>query len=521
MSDREDQFRNEPEEEQDDFSSMSIDELIASTKEEIARIDRMMGTSRLPDTQEQGQEPPEQMPAGEVSLEEDAEDAAQTPPEAAQEPFEPKLPEEYADLSIDQEQPEEAEEPQHTHLAAGVKVLLYVCCVLAASVLLAVFGWRLADDVLALTKPDEEVTITVPENATISDVSRELHDKGLVEYEWLFRFYCLYSHAERKIQPGTYELNHLYDYHALVNGMTPSAGVRATTELTIPEGYECEDIFALLEEAGVASVQDLEQAAAEYEFDYEFLQDLPYGDKNRLEGYLFPDTYQFYLNDKPENVLGRFLRNFESKITDDMYAALDDLNAKLAGKMRANGFEEQEIQDAKLSFHDVMIVASLVEKETAKTSESASIASVIYNRLCSKLYPCLQIDATIQYVLDERKEVLSNADKSIISPYNTYTNAGLPAGPIANPGINSIRAALYPADTEYYFYALGSDGVHKFSKTYYEHQDFLASLEGGTTDEAQTDAAADGEANTDAADANVQTDAQTDASTDGGNANAA
>ena len=162
-----------------------------------------------------------------------------------------------------------------------------------------------------------------------------------------------------------------------------------------------------------------------------------------------------------------------------------------------------------------------MEKETAKTSESASIASVIYNRLCSKLYPCLQIDATIQYVLDERKEVLSNADKSIISPYNTYTNAGLPAGPIANPGINSIRAALYPADTEYYFYALGSDGVHKFSKTYYEHQDFLASLEGGTTDEAQTDAAADGEANTDAADANAQTDAQTDASTDGGNANAA
>lgn len=126
--------------------------------------------------------------------------------------------------------------------------------------------------------------------------------------------------------------------------------------------------------------------------------------------------------------------------------------------MRANGFEESEIESAKLSFHDVVIVASLVEKETAKTSESASIASVIYNRLCSKLYPCLQIDATIQYALDECKEVLSNADKAIISPYNTYTNAGLPAGPIANPGINSIRAALYPADTDYYFYALGEDG---------------------------------------------------------------
>ena len=297
--------------------------------------------------------------------------------------------------------------------------------------------------------------------------------------------------------------------------MTPSTGLRATTEVTIPEGYECEDIFALLEEAGVSTVSELEQAAASYEFDYSFLQDLPYGDKNRLEGYLFPDTYQFYLNDKPENVLGKFLRNFESKITDEMYAAVDELNDRLAAQMRANNFTEQEIESAKLSFHDVIIVASLVEKETAKTSESASIASVIYNRLCSKLYPCLQIDATIQYALDERKEVLSNADKAIISPYNTYTNAGLPAGPIANPGINSIRAALYPADTDYYFYALGSDGVHKFSKTYYEHQDFLASLEG----DSASDAAPDEQADAETGDASADADANGEASTDGGDAN--
>ena len=297
--------------------------------------------------------------------------------------------------------------------------------------------------------------------------------------------------------------------------MTPSTGLRATTEVTIPEGYECEDIFALLEEAGVSTVSELEQAAASYEFGYSFLQDLPYGDKNRLEGYLFPDTYQFYLNDKPENVLGKFLRNFESKITDDMYAAVDELNDRLAAQMRANNFTEQEIESAKLTFHDVIIVASLVEKETAKTSESASIASVIYNRLCSKLYPCLQIDATIQYALDERKEVLSNADKAIISPYNTYTNAGLPAGPIANPGINSIRAALYPAETDYYFYALGNDGVHKFSKTYYEHQDFLASLEG----DSASDAAPDEQADAETGDASADADANGEASTDGGNAN--
>ena len=143
--------------------------------------------------------------------------------------------------------------------------------------------------------------------------------------------------------------------------------------------------------------------------------------------------------------------------------------------------------------HDVIIVASLIEKETAKASESPSIAAVIYNRLCSKLYPCLEIDATIQYALDERKEVLSNADKGIISPYNTYKNAGLPAGPISNPGIASIRAALYPAESDDYFYALGNDGVHHFSRTYYEHQDFLEPERGrydyaDTADETAPDA---------------------------------
>ncbi|MBQ5749039.1 MAG: endolytic transglycosylase MltG, partial [Oscillospiraceae bacterium] len=264
---------------------------------------------------------------------------------------------------------------------------------------------------------------------------------------------------------------------ALVNGMISTSGDRASATVTIPEGYECADIFALLEESGVCTVSQLEQAAASYPFEYDFLADRPYGDSNRLEGYLFPDTYQFFLGDKPENVIDKFLRNFDRKLTDELLSQIDVVNQMISDKMQANGFELAQIRNSQLTLHDIITIASLVEKETAKTSESASIASVIYNRLCSKLYPCLQIDATIQYALTERKEQLSNADKAVISPYNTYTNAGLPAGPIANPGLNSIRAALYPAETEYYFYALGREGVHKFSVTYYEHQEFLTETE--------------------------------------------
>ena len=459
MPDFDDLQFNKPEDEID-YSNLSLDELLESAKEELARDDALMGNAPMPDDDADAQKPKATFP-----------------------PLEPQLPEEYADQNAydEDEEPEapeeEDEKPQRARLSPGLRVLLYVCCVLTASVLLAVATWTCADDVLALTKPDRTMTVTVAEGASIDDVTQELHDNGLIKYPWLFKFYCWYSHAERKIEPGTYTLNNIYDYHALVNAMRETSQQRATVEVTIPEGYECKDIFETLEQQGVCSVEKLEQAAAEYEFDYDFLSALPYGDKNRLEGYLFPDTYQFYVGDDAENVIGKFLSNFDRKLTPELREAVSGVNEMISAKMTENGFTEQEIANSMLDLHDIIIVASLIEKETAKTSESASIASVIYNRLCSKLYPCLQIDATIQYALPERKEVLSDADKSLISPYNTYTNAGLPAGPIANPGINSIRAALYPAETNYYFYALNKNGVHTFSETYYEHQEVLAEVE--------------------------------------------
>lgn len=410
-------------------------------------------------------------------------------PPAEQPPFQPEIPAEYADLAPEEDEELEEEELQ-PRLPGPIRVLLYVCCVLAASVLLAVFAWKCADEVCAFTAEEETVTVTVPENATMSQVTDILMDKGLIHYRWLFSLYCMISGAEAKIDPGTYELNTIYDYHALINGMIATAENRATVEVTIPEGYEADDIFTLLEEKGVCTVDKLQEAAANYEFDYDFLKDLDYGDYRRLEGYLFPDTYEFYMDDDPENVLAKFLRNFNNKITDEMYAALTELNTDLQAKMEKAGFTEAEIADAQLTFHDIIIVASLVEKETYRSSESGLIASVIYNRLCSKTYPCLNIDATIQYVLPERKEILTNADKAVISPYNTYTNAGLPIGPISNPGITSIRAALYPMETSYYFYASDPDAInHKFFETGYEYQSYLDSLtgDGEETDEGTGD----------------------------------
>ena len=473
MSDTEKNDQNlSPEDSEDLFAGMSLDELLQSAKDDIARVDELMGPGA------QSADIPEDEPQEKT-------DAKQNT--STMKPlFEPKIPEEYADLMTDEEQAvqEPEEERPRYRMPAGVRVLMYVCFVLAASIVLAVGIWKCADDVLALTKPDQDISVTIRDSATIEQISKELEANGLVKYGWLFRLYCLFSHAERTIQPGTYVLNNRYDYHALVNGMVSTSGNRVIVEITIPEGYECDDIFRLLAEQGVCSYRELADTAASYDFGYDFLADLPYGSTTRLEGYLFPDTYQFYEQDDPEKVIGKFLKNFDNKVTAELREDVDALNLRLAARMRENGFTEDEIRDKKLTLFDVVTVASLVEKETAKTSESASIASVIYNRLCSKLYPLLEIDATIQYVLAERKETLTNADKGVISPYNTYTNAGLPAGPIANPGLASIRAALYPADTDYYFYALGNDGVHHFSSTYFEHQAFLEELREQTQEPA-------------------------------------
>lgn len=367
-------------------------------------------------------------------------------------------------------------------------ILFYVLFVIGSSILLAAVAWMAANDVLALNKPYKEVTITIRSDDDFSDVTDILHEEGLIEYKPLFKLFASITKGEDKVTMGTYTLDTDMDYRALLAGMSVNSATRAEIDVTIPEGYTVAQIFKLLEEKGIATVDALNDEAANHDYAFAFLDDIPLGDATRLEGYLFPDTYEFYVDDDPANALGRFLRNFDNKLTEEMQADLADLNGTIRSRKLEAGFSASEIHD--LTIRDIIIVASLVEKETSGAAESGKIASVIYNRLCSKLYPCLNIDATIQYVLPERKEILTNADKAVISPYNTYTNAGLPVGPISNPGMSSIRAALYPVDTDYYFYALNPAGGHYFSEDVYEHQAFLDSLLGEEEpEEAETEPA--------------------------------
>ena len=262
--------------------------------------------------------------------------------------------------------------------------------------------------------------------------------------------------------------------------LSPSSKYIVVDDLRIPEGYTCAQIFKLLAEKNVCTVEELEEASMSLDIsDYWFLEGLEQNDRYCLEGFLFPDTYDFYEHDDPENVLRKMLNNFNVKFNESMRNDLNKLNEKLEDMLRSNGYKKDYIEKNKFTVREVVIVASMIEKETANNLESYTIASVIYNRLTNpSQYPYLNIDATLVYALGGRNE-LTAQDKEIDSPYNTYKYKGMIPGPISNPSQNSLAAALQPEDTGYYYYAYDpSTEEHHFTKNYKDHQDFLAKLKG-------------------------------------------
>ncbi len=338
-------------------------------------------------------------------------------------------------------------------------VLTYILFVLVTSAILAGVGWLLINDLCAFNKEDITATIEVTADDTIGTIADKLHDAGLIEYKWFFRLFATVADAKDKIGTGTYELNTEMDYRALIVGMHNSSGNlnSDTVRVTIPEGYTVSQIIKLLAENGVNTEENLLEAAKTATFDYDYI-DNNSEDISRLEGYLFPDTYDFYLNEKASSALNRLIKNFNSKLDEDLLAQAE-----------ARGYDLQ----------DIITIASLIEKETDGTDQ-ANIASVIYNRLEGPgdkggTYGMLQIDASLLYALPDHTGPITNEDKQVDSPYNLYKYAGLPPTPIANPGLASIEAALEPADTNYYYYALGKDGKHHFSSTLEEHNAFLNS----------------------------------------------
>jgi len=340
-----------------------------------------------------------------------------------------------------------------------INPILYILFVLVVSALLAGVGWLLANDLCSFNKEKAEATIEVTSEDDLDSVAEKLHEAGLVNYQWFFKLFAHVDKAEEKIGIGTYKLNSDMDYVALISAMHSTSGnlTAETVRVTIPEGYTVEQTIDLLAKKGVNTKSALTEAAKTHKFSYDFI-DNSSTDLSRLEGYLFPDTQDFYVGEDPVSALNRLLYNFSSRMDEDRMAA---------------------VEESKYSLEEIITIASLIEKETDGTDQ-ANIASVIYNRLegpgdKAGTYGLLQIDAALLYALPDHTGAITNDDKAADSPYNLYKSAGLPPTPIANPGLAAIDAALNPASTDYYYYALGKDGKHHFSATLQEHNDFLNS----------------------------------------------
>ena len=342
--------------------------------------------------------------------------------------------------------------------------ILYLLFVVVTSAILAGVGWLLVSDLCAFNKDYKTATVQVTADDTMSTIADKLEDAGLINYKWFFRLFGSVAGAEEKIGLGTYALTTDMDYRALIVGMKSASGgnMKAeTVRVTIPEGYTVEETIRLLAKNNVAREEELLEAAATYNFKYEFINNET-EDLSRLEGYLFPDTYDFYVGEKPASALNRLLSNFNAKME-----ALDE-------SLTAAGTRGYDLKE-------VVIIASLIEKET-DGSDHGKIASVIYNRLDGPgdkggTYGYLQVDASLLYGLENHEGGITNSDKEKDTPYNLYKKTGLPPTAIANPGLAALKAAMEPETTNYYYYALGKDYQHRFFTNYADHVNFVNSSE--------------------------------------------
>ena len=350
--------------------------------------------------------------------------------------------------------------------------------------------WLMASDVLAFNQVPQTVTIITDED-TLDTIAEQLHEKELIRYPWLFKLFAEFTGKAEDISPGSFTLNKpdgngathgiVYDYNALLNSMRSYAAAREIVEnLLIPEGYTCKQIFQLLEDEGVCTVEELEEYAANGELsDYWFLEGVERGDKYCLEGYLFPDTYDFYVDDDPGRVLEKLLSAFDNRFTDKMHESLTEINDIYANRLRDEGYSEEYIAEHQIGIREVVIIASMIQKESASSDENYIISSVIYNRLVSEDFPLLQIDATVVYAWGGDLDEVLYEHMQIDDPHNTYLYEGLPIGPISNPGRDALYAAMSPTDTDdpYYYYVLNPETwKHEFFSSYSDFEDYLASI---------------------------------------------
>ncbi len=328
-----------------------------------------------------------------------------------------------------------------------VLIALFAAIALAIAAA-AVYVYAELQPVASASKP---VRVTVPTGSSVREIGQLLEQNGLVRNGLVFAYYVKAKGLGNRLQAGDYQFRPGESPLTIINRLVDGDVTSDVVRVTIPEGWNVEQIAALLEKKQLVSQQAFLREVNEGAFpEFPFVASIPKkeGRKYRLEGYLFPETYEVKKGASAHEIIAKMLAQFQ-KVWRPQW--------------------DQELKARKMSMDDAVTLASIIEREVVVDKERPIVAGVYYNRLREGWL--LQADATVQFVLGKQRERLTYDDLKVNSPYNTYLHPGLPPGPIANPGQASLQAAVKPAHHDFFFYVTKKDGSseHYFSKTLQEH----------------------------------------------------
>ncbi len=335
--------------------------------------------------------------------------------------------------------------------------LLFSVIIISISILAAAVILKWAKEFLGIGKSDIEIVVDIPMNSSTFDIAQQLYDEGIINDIDLFRLFSKLKGADGTFIAGTHKVSPKMDYATLVETLQEEAeNQRETADVVFPEGITLIEAAARLEEKGVCNAEEFIDAFNTSSFGFDFEENVKVSAMKfyKMEGYLFPDTYQFYLEEDPRIVAKKIYKNFEARITPDLYGRMEDLDMEL---------------------EEVLTLASIVQAEAANTRDMKNVASVFYNRLNNpNEYPLLQSDPTTNYVEEVIIPYSQVQTEKINIAYDTYKGAGLTPGPICNPGLDAINAVLYPAETDYFYFCSNLEtGEFFYAETLEEHEQNL------------------------------------------------
>lgn len=298
---------------------------------------------------------------------------------------------------------------------------------------------------------EQQIEIEIPDGYTTTDIVDLLNREGFVEYPWLFKLLSKINGYDDKYKAGKHIISKELNYEGLMLVLTNKPLANPTIDVRIPEGFTVVELIDYLSERGIVDRNKFESLCATAIKKYDFLKNVP-SRKYPLEGYLYPDTYKIDVEWSEEEIVDRLLKEFDSIFKPEYYQRAEELG---------------------MTVDEVVTLASIIEMEAKYLQDYKKISSVFHNRLNSRGFPRLETDATIQYARIMaglgRAEVVLYKDLEIDSPYNTYKHEGLPPGPICSPRVEAIEAALYPEETNYYFFFSPSDGTVIYNETITGH----------------------------------------------------